>query len=624
MLSHPTMQLIDLRQNQITNFGVEIIGRAMQNMMTNTRMHPQISVQINSNLSEPIAQSINESDLQTPVREDSKNEDFVSEYLSRKCEEVIVARDCNLPPGYQISDIWNSKTDSDLHASQVHSNHLKESERVSRSAIMEMLSPICKDSRDSMKVGENEESPTSTMERSMLKAIKIPNSKSNRFHSLDLTDVNLTFSAFSNGELAATESIHTPRSFRSSSSHCTARGTPKSAREYLISSRKCSPRVLSQMQCSKNGTPREHQEDQYQPKLSDEPHQNRSPNSTTLTDADHEKLNRERREYMNQTTELHRNFLDSEDTESCPSAPVYQIPEYSANEKDPILQIHKQRFQYQKCFSQPPIEILDVSQIVDSLRASHNAITQILYLPHTLTRLDLSFNRLESMKGLTGLVELKYLNVSGNLLTSLNGLHTCTNLEVLILSANDISDIGSVEYMRQLRVLDISYNRIATLQRLRLLSINTKLESLNITGNPIMVRLMKKYEVEQKSNASQAVEKHVRFFLNNIIPGLRYINGSRRGNMQSRATARRLSQTRTLASAQEQMSSPTYSRQHSKNLRRKRQSIPNQLLSTINITRVVEPDASWVKEQFDLSSSPNHSSSPRKLRNEIGVCICLL
>ena len=100
---------------------------------------------------------------------------------------------------------------------------------------------------------------------------------------------------------------------------------------------------------------------------------------------------------------------------------------------------------------------------VKSLNLSKNALTEFRHVGDFLRKLDLSYNYFDNISGLQNLHRLVSLSLAGNWITECTGLENLTRLNFLDLRENLIDSFGSV----------------------RSLSFNTSLRTLLLEGNPI-------------------------------------------------------------------------------------------------------------------------------------------
>ncbi|XP_017780302.1 PREDICTED: dynein regulatory complex subunit 3-like [Nicrophorus vespilloides] len=79
-----------------------------------------------------------------------------------------------------------------------------------------------------------------------------------------------------------------------------------------------------------------------------------------------------------------------------------------------------------------------------------------------LTELDLSFNKIKKIENLNDLVKLEVLNLFNNSIETIENMETLTNLEIFSIGNNHITDRDNVLYLRRF----------------------TKMQSVNMAGNP--------------------------------------------------------------------------------------------------------------------------------------------
>ncbi|KAK8938590.1 hypothetical protein KSP39_PZI011497 [Platanthera zijinensis] len=178
----------------------------------------------------------------------------------------------------------------------------------------------------------------------------------------------------------------------------------------------------------------------------------------------------------------------------------------------------------------------DVSHMFSHIRITLLVKVSCLSNYQNLEKLDLSYNCLTSLEGLSACVNLKWLQVFENKLATLKGVESLSkltvlnagrnklekmdeiyglkNLRALILNDNNISSIcklGQMKYLNtlgmalpeelskniRLRTLDIGNNQIEKLHEIKVLSSLHNLKSLNLLGNPIAEndKLLKKTQI---------------------------------------------------------------------------------------------------------------------------------
>ncbi|KAJ9455273.1 Leucine-rich repeat-containing protein ODA7 [Diplonema papillatum] len=131
------------------------------------------------------------------------------------------------------------------------------------------------------------------------------------------------------------------------------------------------------------------------------------------------------------------------------------------------------------------VEYTDLSKI-SVLILRDNDLESLCNLPPTLTRLDVSGNRLAVLDGLASCPQLEVLNVRRNRLSSAGaGLAGSRKMKILLLGWNRIRKVEGLEHLVDLAFLDLSHNELASPASLRTLSLNTSLRKLALRGNPI-------------------------------------------------------------------------------------------------------------------------------------------
>ena len=97
--------------------------------------------------------------------------------------------------------------------------------------------------------------------------------------------------------------------------------------------------------------------------------------------------------------------------------------------------------------------------------------------------MDLSYNRLKSLKYLSGLKYLvKVIAVNNELTSVFDTKKAPLHLDTLDVSSNKITKISDLSMHRHLRVLNLRANRISVIEGI---SKNAKLEILNLSENVI-------------------------------------------------------------------------------------------------------------------------------------------
>ena len=102
-----------------------------------------------------------------------------------------------------------------------------------------------------------------------------------------------------------------------------------------------------------------------------------------------------------------------------------------------------------------------------------------------LSVLDLHGNRISSIVGLEKLTELKVLNLASNLIRKVAGLQNLSLLEELNLRRNRIRTTTGLESVSSLQKLYMSNNEIQGLSSMSNLERLTKLQTIQMEGNPV-------------------------------------------------------------------------------------------------------------------------------------------
>nr|CCC93499.1 putative leucine-rich repeat protein (LRRP) [Trypanosoma congolense IL3000] len=128
---------------------------------------------------------------------------------------------------------------------------------------------------------------------------------------------------------------------------------------------------------------------------------------------------------------------------------------------------------------------LDALVSLTQLDASYNCISMIGVLPTTITRLDISHNKLATLEGVSALGNLRELDVRGNKLTTFKELSSSHTLQVLRADGNRITSTEGLEGMTSLRVLSLDSNLIDNLNELIFISSTRSLKTFSARFNPV-------------------------------------------------------------------------------------------------------------------------------------------
>ena len=101
-----------------------------------------------------------------------------------------------------------------------------------------------------------------------------------------------------------------------------------------------------------------------------------------------------------------------------------------------------------------------------------------------LLKLQLDNNIIEKIENLSHLTSLEALDLSFNNITEISGLDALTNLTTLSLFANRITQLGGLDALSKLQVLSVGNNLISQLDNVMYLRPFTRLQAINLVGNP--------------------------------------------------------------------------------------------------------------------------------------------
>eukprot|EP00892_Ulva_mutabilis_P009052 jgi/Ulvmu1/6519/UM003_0152.1 len=136
-----------------------------------------------------------------------------------------------------------------------------------------------------------------------------------------------------------------------------------------------------------------------------------------------------------------------------------------------------------RCDMKSP-EIRSSFPLLVVLRASRAKISQIPQVPKHLLYVDLSHNKLASLRPLEELSCLLYLNVSHNRVISLEGLQGCRQLRELVVDHNLLSDLRWLTGCVSLEAVLLHSNNLPALTALRPVAAAVHLRHITLAGNP--------------------------------------------------------------------------------------------------------------------------------------------
>ncbi|KAG2447532.1 hypothetical protein HYH02_007456 [Chlamydomonas schloesseri] len=142
-------------------------------------------------------------------------------------------------------------------------------------------------------------------------------------------------------------------------------------------------------------------------------------------------------------------------------------------------------------FSRNQLDMLrDLSPFsrLTALSAAHNRLERVGEGLNRLTLLkvlDLSHNRLVSVRGLERCANLRELRLAHNALRSLEPLAGLAQLQILDVGHNRLARLAGAASLSSLRTLDVSYNRLGRLEELAVVRDASLLGTLDVRGNPL-------------------------------------------------------------------------------------------------------------------------------------------
>jgi len=116
------------------------------------------------------------------------------------------------------------------------------------------------------------------------------------------------------------------------------------------------------------------------------------------------------------------------------------------------------------------------------LNLNHNLLDEIPNINRSLLELDLQYNNIAKLTGLTSMLSLSILNVSRNFITKIQGLDSLSKLTFLNLSYNKITKIEGLDNLKNLEILNLSNNKITIIEGLDNLEY---LDELDLSNNNI-------------------------------------------------------------------------------------------------------------------------------------------
>lgn len=129
---------------------------------------------------------------------------------------------------------------------------------------------------------------------------------------------------------------------------------------------------------------------------------------------------------------------------------------------------------------------INISQNLKFLSLGGNLITNANFdFPPSLIVLNLSHNKISDFCPARPLVNLKFLNLSHNLIENLQDITGIITILELFLMNNKLSQANFLFSIKNLNLLDLGSNCIENFEDIALLCTSSKLQTLNLMGNPL-------------------------------------------------------------------------------------------------------------------------------------------
>lgn len=108
--------------------------------------------------------------------------------------------------------------------------------------------------------------------------------------------------------------------------------------------------------------------------------------------------------------------------------------------------------------------------------------------PSSLVVLNLSFNQISDFLPIRPLVNLKFLNLSNNIIENLQDITGIITIQELFISDNKLNQANFLFSIKNLTLLDLGNNNIENFEDIALLCTSSKLQTLNLSGNPLSTK----------------------------------------------------------------------------------------------------------------------------------------
>ena len=129
---------------------------------------------------------------------------------------------------------------------------------------------------------------------------------------------------------------------------------------------------------------------------------------------------------------------------------------------------------------------ISISKNLKFLSLGGNMISNANFeFPSSLIVLNLSYNQISDFLPIRPLVNLKFLNLSNNTIENLQDITGIITILELFISGNRLNQANFFFSIKNLTVLDLANNVIENFEDIALLCTSSKLQTLNLKGNPL-------------------------------------------------------------------------------------------------------------------------------------------
>ena len=141
---------------------------------------------------------------------------------------------------------------------------------------------------------------------------------------------------------------------------------------------------------------------------------------------------------------------------------------------------------------------IDIGKNLKFLSIGGNLIANAAYeFPSSLIALNLSYNIITEFLPQKPLSNLKFLNLSHNLIDNLPDISSIITLNELFLFGNKLKSANFLFSIKNMCLLDIGSNLLDNFEDLAMLSVSTRLHTLNLVGNPLYLKSGYKTSISQ-------------------------------------------------------------------------------------------------------------------------------